>query len=48
MGSGLLLEADLACTIPHQECEKRRFIYSISHQQFTDFIPIDHSVLYII
>ena len=47
MGSGLLLEADLACTIP-QECEKRRFIYSISHQQITDFIPIDQSMHYII
>jgi len=43
VGSGLLLEAELACAIPHQECEKHRFLYSISHQQITDFIPIDQS-----
>jgi hypothetical protein len=45
VGSGLLLEANLACTIPYQECEKHRFIYSISHQQITDFIPIDQSCI---
>jgi len=50
VGSGLLLEADLAFTIQHQECEKRRFtsIYSISHQQITDFIPVDKLMDYII
>jgi hypothetical protein len=48
VGSDVLLAADVACTVPHQQCEKHRFIYSISHQQITDFIPIDQSLHYII